>query len=150
MTFRIIDGIAWIGDRRFPFAGVDIDDRDYQTDPKLQMKIRRMRVPAENGWTMSIIWGSLTYSDNHDHPYGDFQGGAGEWHEESKTAEIRIFSRSDWDALEYQVAGYLTTDQVLRLLEIMSTWATDAEPVITEEEVRAAINQSSTQVSPFD
>lgn len=132
MTFRIIDGVGWIGDRSFPFAEVDKEDHEYEYDHK----VRRMRVPAENGWTMSIIWGSLTYSDNHDHPFGDFRGGPGEWHEESQTAEIRVWRRDGRDALEDQVAGYLTTDQVLGLLELMSTWATDEEPCITEEMLR--------------
>lgn len=134
-TFRIIDGVGWIGDRRFPFAQVDVRDHDIYSDGTFPYRERRMRVPAENGWTMSIVWGSGTYSDNHGHPHGflGFPKGDGEWHEESTTAEIRIWSRDDWDALEDQVAGYLTTDQVLGLLNLMSSWATDEQPCITGE-----------------
>lgn len=31
---------------------------------------RCVRMTFENGWHISIIWGSLTYSSNHDHPFG--------------------------------------------------------------------------------
>lgn len=128
-TFRIIDGVGWMGDRAFPFAEVDVEDIEYLTDPNLQFRSRRMRIPAENGWTMSVVWGSYTYSSNHDYP----SSRGGEWHEESTTAEIRIWSRDGRDALEDQVAGYLPTDQVLGLLELMSTWATDETVCITDE-----------------
>lgn len=130
-TFRIIDGVGWIGERAFPFAEVDKEDHEYE----YEYKVRRMRVPAENGWTMSIIWGSYTYSDNHDFP-GFAGDGRAVWIEESQTAEIRIYGRHGRDALEDQVAGYLPPDQVLGLLHTMSTWATDEKPCITEEMLR--------------
>jgi hypothetical protein len=135
-TFRIEDGVPWVGDREFRFAEADKEDHEYRSDPELAMRTRRMRIPAENGWTMSIIWGSCTYSDNYDHPHGDFRGGAAEWHEESKLGEIRIYGPDDRDALEYTVAGYLTTTQVLGLLELMGTWAADEDVLITDEDVR--------------
>lgn len=31
---------------------------------------RRVRIPFENGWQLSVVWGSLSYSDNHDHGRG--------------------------------------------------------------------------------
>lgn len=134
-TFRVIDGVGWIGDRQLPFAQVDVQDHDLQGE--FQYRVRRMRVPAENGWTMSVIWGSGTYSDNHGHPHGSLgYRSDGEWHEESTSAEIRIWSCDDRDALEAQVAGYLTTAQVLGLLELMSTWATDERVCITDEMLR--------------
>lgn len=136
-TFRIVDGVGWIGDRPLPFAEVDVEDHFYLTDGDFKYRVRHMRVPAENGWTMSIMWGSGTFSDNHGHPYGGpFRRAVGEsFQEESSTAEIRIWSRDDWDALEGDVAGYLTVEQVMRLLQVMSTWATDDRPVITDSDL---------------
>jgi hypothetical protein len=33
-------------------------------------KTRVFRCTFENRWSLSIIWGSVTYSTNHDHPWG--------------------------------------------------------------------------------
>jgi len=134
VTFRIIDGVAWIGDRAFPYAEVDVTDSPYHT-ADLEMKIRRMRIPAENGWTISVIWGSMTYSDNHDHPSGGLWGKKVEWHEESKTAEIRIWNREQRDALVNNVEGYLSTEVVLLLIDLMATWASDADPQLDLQEI---------------
>lgn len=37
---------------------------------KLSQETRVFRCQFENRWSLSIIWGSMTYSDNHHHPWG--------------------------------------------------------------------------------
>ena len=44
----------------------------YSTHPAVSHETRVMRCIFENRWGLSIIWGSMTYGDNHDHPYGGF------------------------------------------------------------------------------
>jgi hypothetical protein len=50
---------------------------------------RVMRCYFENRWGMSIIWGSMTYSTNYDHPWG-LRGNHHEFVEEPDTVEVGI------------------------------------------------------------
>ena len=57
---------------------------------------RRVRIPFENGWQLSVVWGSLSYSDNHDHSMGwtDGRGFGGrpnqEFVEEPREVEVAV------------------------------------------------------------
>jgi hypothetical protein len=52
---------------------------------------RVFRCMFENRWGLSIIWGSMTYSDNHNHPHGDWRGGPPpEFVEEPNAVEVGI------------------------------------------------------------
>jgi len=52
---------------------------------------RVFRCTFENRWSLSIIWGSMTYSDNKDHPHGNWRGTtAGPFVEEPHTVEVGI------------------------------------------------------------
>tara|TARA_R110002126_G_scaffold36734_1_gene111446 strand:+ start:1725 stop:2207 length:483 start_codon:yes stop_codon:yes gene_type:complete len=53
-----------VGDRRFPAAVSQSGSNSSG------MEARGVKLDTEAGVTVSIIWGSLTYSSNHDHPFG--------------------------------------------------------------------------------
>lgn len=57
----IVDG------RRLPVSEAIIEDSAWPT----QFAVRRAVVPLENRWSLSVIWGTGTYSDNHDHMFSD-------------------------------------------------------------------------------
>jgi hypothetical protein len=50
---------------------------------------RVFRCRFENRWGLSIIWGSMTYSDNNDHPWG-LRGNHHPFVEEPNTVEVGI------------------------------------------------------------
>jgi len=52
---------------------------------------RVFRCTFENRWSLSIIWGSMTYSTNKDHPHGNWRGTPAEaFVEEPNTVEVGI------------------------------------------------------------
>jgi hypothetical protein len=52
---------------------------------------RVFRCEFENRWALSIIWGSMTYSTNKDHPHGNWRGTPAEpFVEEPNTVEVGI------------------------------------------------------------
>lgn len=80
-TFRIEDGIPYIGDRPFPWASkVRCEDTQYSDEP---WRSRGFWLTFENGWTLSVQFGSGNYCANRDTAFGD-----GEWQEANPTAEI--------------------------------------------------------------
>jgi hypothetical protein len=52
-----------VGDRRWPIAS--FDNRDSGSGDFVHY-VRRARLLFENGWMLSIVWGSCTYSTNYD------------------------------------------------------------------------------------
>jgi len=54
---------------------------------------RQVIVEFENRWGLSIIWGSMTYGDNYDHPHGSFCRGTEfpDFVDEPLTVEVGIF-----------------------------------------------------------
>ena len=59
---HIMSDGAWIGEKHVPWARYEAENRD-------EYRIRRLHIPFENGLALSVIWGSMTYSDNHQHPF---------------------------------------------------------------------------------
>jgi hypothetical protein len=106
-TFRIIDGVGWIGSREIRWGVAT-------SSSYAGHHVRRLLIPAENGWKMSVIWGTGTYSSNH----------TGSFVEESHLAEIAIIDPDgvmitfpDGDT----VMGYLRVSDVMKLLTAMAT-----------------------------
>jgi hypothetical protein len=135
VTFRIVDPsirpgggpLLWIGGRSFPWAQIFREDIEM---PTVNHYTRRARLMFENGWTVSIIWGSCTYSSNHGHGLYDV-----EFTETPETVELAIAtdrlvdlsSSPEHKHLEQyfqgdSVAGYLTADQVLAVIDDVMTW----------------------------
>lgn len=44
---------------------------DEEEVPGLEWKMRQFMVMFESKWSVSVIWGYCTYSDNHDLPWSD-------------------------------------------------------------------------------
>lgn len=59
-------GLWWlrIGDRRWPVHSVYNYDAPKMEDLNMWMRSRGCRLVFESGWDLSILWGTLTYSDN--------------------------------------------------------------------------------------
>lgn len=119
-TFRMVDGVPWIGERSFPWAKSvrveDVKDADYHG--------RGCQIVFENGYTLSVQWGSGTYSTNH-HSIGRR---AVPFDEEPGSAEIAVWNASgewfDWGG--DTVKGWNTPDDVLKVVEAVASWPSDA------------------------
>ena len=62
-----------------------------QPDRQLSQETRVFRCEFENRWALSVIWGSMTYGTNKDHPHGDWRGGPPpEFVEEPDHVEVGI------------------------------------------------------------
>ena len=83
-----------------------------------EFRYRQALIPFENGWQVSIVWGSGTYSDNHDFD--------GPFTETPVLVEVAVLNceglteTPDCDT----VLGYATGEQVLELIEVVATWHT--------------------------
>ena len=86
---------------------------------------RQFRVRFESKWSVSIIWGSMTYSDNHDHGFG--RPPYPEFVETPQRVEVAI-QHADRDGLhpDGEPFSYLDAEQLNTLLRMVSTLATDA------------------------
>ena len=67
----------------FPSYGGKADGKTQHT--------RQVIVAFENGWALSILWGDMTYSSNHDTMFS-FRGPDTEFTEEPTAVEVGIFS----------------------------------------------------------
>jgi hypothetical protein len=84
---------------------------------------RQFVVHFENGWEVSIIWGSMTYSDNHDHGLG--RGPIPEFIEQPETVEVAVLHKDREQVQGGDVMSYCDADQVNFVCEQMSTAGTD-------------------------
>lgn len=84
---------------------------------------RQFIVRFESKWIVSIIWGSMTYSDNHDHGFG--RGPYAELVETPETVEVAILhaDREGIQGGDHQ--NYCDADDVNFTLDLMSRAATD-------------------------
>jgi len=55
-------------DRVLPVKQYDRESEPYPSGEATTTERRRVVAYFENTWGLSIIWGSMTYSSNHDHP----------------------------------------------------------------------------------
>lgn len=70
-AFIVDDGLALPA----RYRGDDWDHADHTGEDRSHFR-RHASIAFENRWRLSIIWGSMTYGSNHDHPYGDWNGAA--------------------------------------------------------------------------
>jgi hypothetical protein len=56
--------------------------------PEFRMWDRRVTIPFENQWSLSVIWGDATYSSNYTHPLIERQ----EFIEEPTAVEVGVLS----------------------------------------------------------
>lgn len=130
-----------VGDRRFPAVCVDspFGDGDHLWGNGYAFRSRRVRVSMENGYQLSIVWGTGTYSDNWDALRADA------FVEEPERVEVAVFAPGgnpkrmldlgspgcdDVDA----VAPHCTAVDVQRLIVVVSALSTSEPPDVVEFE----------------
>lgn len=112
-----------VGDRALPVSTASIDNGRTE----LEFRIRRVVIPFENQWQLSILWGGQTYSDNHDW-MGPMKG----WRdtesqpfiEEPLMVEVGVLH--PFNGLVGDPLGYITPNHLLALAEFVSTLPSDA------------------------
>ena len=124
--FRFDDGVAWIGERSFPDA---IDCWESRRDvPRYKFRSRGFYLIV-NGWTLSIQWGSGTYSENHD------MFGNAPFVDEPHAVEVWGWGgdRSDtWPLGDEGPLGYQSVADVLALIEQAKSWPLPASGPVQE------------------
>lgn len=132
---------------------------DWTGSPGYGHRTRRCRIRFESGWEASIIWGSGTYSTNHD-------AWDREWpfNEEPRTVEVGVCDRTgelrmrrhvdDDDGLEWSdTETYLDDDALVELLDRLATLPTDTdygEPPPTIEEINRLGEEVSRMYAEID
>lgn len=128
--FRIEDGVPWIGDRSFPWA-FGLNTSEATIDGGRAWRQRGFHLMFETGATLSVQWGSGSYSSNHD--AGLF---GGEWHEESPDAEIAVWDKDnvwlEWPDTSDTVRGCCTPDEVLAVVDILASHSVKELAAVTQ------------------
>jgi hypothetical protein len=127
-----------VGDRRFPARLLD-PVRDIALPSGGRHCQRRHRVMMENGYQLSIVWGSGMHGDNYEHGLRD----GTEFVEEPELVEVAVFGPGDKGMLdlvirdgdgqwEDVVLGYMTPVEVQRLVVTVSALSTSEVPAAIE------------------
>jgi hypothetical protein len=121
-----------VGDRRWPLAHYHTNDF---TGPGAELagavvpahtfRIRRAVVAFENGWSLSIIWGTGTYSDNHD---AWWMVAEDDFTETPERVETMVLFKDE--AAMADPYGYLDADQLHELLSLMMGWPSDPAALV--------------------
>jgi len=69
-------------------------------------------VRFESGWSVSVIWGSMTYSDNHDHGMGFMRNDTPPFIETPERVELGILHKDREGVQGGDVIGYCDEDDV--------------------------------------
>ena len=134
--FRIDDGAAWVGDRRMPESAkvnvMDIKQAHPTEDLVFEMHSRGFDLPFENGWTVSVIWGS-----GGRFPKSEV------FEEEAETANVTITNRDGrvvvWDdagaplgkSMDHPgVRVDIPAAEALRVIDKVATWSSDELQII--------------------
>lgn len=89
------EGQAFVVDSDFCLPAKFYIHESYEIPPHgnyseaISQETRVMRCTFENRWSLSIIWGSMTYSTNHEHPFF-FRGQSEPFTDEPNTVEVGI------------------------------------------------------------
>lgn len=122
------NGRSWQADPRC----TSIEDRRFVTVPNYVSYDRRCLVRFESGWAASIMWGSGTYSSNHDafhdrtgHPIIE-EPATVEVGVLDRTGELRMRRHRDDDGGEWHdVEAYLDDVGLAALLDELEAMPTD-------------------------
>jgi hypothetical protein len=109
-----------IAGRPVPWAQLRHEDLEpLGGDP---FRIRQARVRFENGWSVSVVWGTGTYSDN----YGSYWNDAA-FTETPARVEVGVLGGPDDCLIEFSgaggnVLGYVPGPAVLELIDTVARW----------------------------
>lgn len=98
----------------------------YDLENEYEWKRRQFVVHFESKWSVSIIWGYCTYSDNHDFPF-HFFGEYGQEFTETPTLVEAAVLHADRSGCQPDgdVFAYIDAEQLNTLLSAVSKLATD-------------------------
>ena len=109
-----------VGDRRW-WGQSHIADLSYN-DPTMNWKLRQFVVRFESKWSVSVIWGYATYSDNHGIPWDHRD----QVFNETPTLVEAAIIHADRDSIEGgEPFAYIDAEQLNALLTTVSQLGTD-------------------------
>jgi len=95
---------------------------DYNIDSEHEWKLRQFIVRFESKWSVSIVWGYATYSDNHELPWG----GPGYWFNESPERVEAAVLHADREKMQGDDPfAYIDAEQLNALLYHVSQLHTE-------------------------
>jgi hypothetical protein len=110
-------GTVWLGTRRIAWGQL------HQATTGLantRFEERRYTVPFENGWRITIVWGSCSFSDN-------LHLGGNPFTEEPCLVEVAVHSPAG-AMIPFpdgnDIAGYVPVHHVAELIDTVATWPT--------------------------
>lgn len=117
--------LLWAGERPFPALVRSWDDLDYALDyATVTHHTRQVIVPCENGWQVSVVWGSASYGTNYQ---AGLPGGP-EFTDSPTTVECAVIGPGR-DGLtpigDDTVAGWCTPEDVAHLIAQVATFPSD-------------------------
>jgi hypothetical protein len=120
-TFAIRDGVPYMGEKAYPWAAwVRSEEHDSGAGPWYH---RGFHLTFENGWTLSVSWGTGTYCENRDVPL--FQP-VRDFIEEPATAECWGWygdGETAWEIEDGSPLGWQSVKDVQVLMLEMQHWA---------------------------
>ncbi len=130
MSIRVEGEWLVVNDRRW-WGDFDSESPTDEFKAELSAKLghpfeferRQFIVRFESGWRVSIIWGSMTYSDNHEHGFG--RGPYDEFVEQPDTVEVAIIN-IDGNLDPPDPFGYVDHDSLNLLLDQVAVLGTHA------------------------
>ena len=131
-TFRIEDGVAYVGDKPIPWAKVmeeSITFRDWGH------RHLGFHIPLENGWIVSVQFGTGNYCVNRDALHPDSSGKTRPFLEACPDAEVGVMDATKDERLceppgwgGDPVLGWQGPAEVRVLIEWVATWAMSEVP----------------------
>lgn len=113
----------WVGDRAWP---AEIGGQDLDTDDSYPpFRTRWATVWFENGWQVSIVWGSGAFGTNR------LDLGDPHWTETPETVEVAIIGKEHGMITTKNGCGYITgwrtVDHVDSILSAVAKWDSDED-----------------------
>lgn len=115
--------VLWIADgrghRHFWVQYDTSDIRPRARPDALTHRVRRARLGFEAGWTISIVWGSCTWSTNRDSPFSDQP-----FAETPGVVELAVLDRAG-SIITDDPLSYVSPELALAVIDVVSSMPTD-------------------------
>lgn len=114
--------VLWIADgaghRHFPIRWDTNDIAPRISGEPFTFRARHAQLAFEAGWTVSIVWGSSTWSTNRDHPFTDRP-----FVETPATVELAVLDR-DGIVGDGEPLSYVRPELALAVIDVVSSMPT--------------------------